>query len=859
LYETPLQLLVMIIRLFFVHLFLLFVSYSQSQNFSLCQNWKMKAEDDTAWIGATVPGNVHFDLLHAKKIPDPFYGINEKLLEWIEFKNWLYISEFEVNDNILKSENIDLVFEGLDTYATVFLNGYQVLKTDNMFRTWKTNVKPYLKVGTKNTLLIKFESPVMKGLEILSKLPYAVPSMNDKKKTCPLTRKAPYHYGWDWGPRLVTSGIWRPVYLHVWNAAKIDNVQIISKLEGKDKAHLTCNIEIDATQDIAGEIDVQYKGSLGVRKKVMVKKGIGIYTIDLVIDKPMLWYPTGYGKQPIYEFYVSLKKGKTILAQDTVKTGIRKLELVQQKDSIGRSFYFKVNDIPIFAKGANSIPFDNLLNRVTKSTYKNILQAAKDCNMNMIRTWGGGIYEENVFYELCDSLGIMLWQDFMFGNELYYADSAFMKSIEEELIYNLKRLRNHPSIVLWCGDNEQEWGWKQWGWYKKYDARLWDDYVKMTQQLFPSLCKQYDTTRTYWRSSPNSGSDSNEPNDPRFGDIHDWRIHFGPPPFERYEQLKARFVSEFGHQGFPDWKTILSFTDSTDRSTEFINEQLMKSVVLRVHNKQPWGNNKIKGYMNYYYKVPTDFRKYSELSQICQAEGLKTGVEHHRRSMPTTMGSLYWQLNDCWPVTSWSSIDYFGRWKALQYYSRKFFAPILVSPHLLGDSINIYVVSDSVHTVPATLSLKIIDFEGNMIWQQTSDIQIKGLSSTLVSTYKKSEILAGKDLKNALIYCQLSAGGQVVSKNTVYFSKMKDCVLPKSKIEKSVTEENGVFKIMLNSSKLVRNVVLYNDEVEGNFSDNYFDILPGQTLFVKFTPNKKLTKEEFEKKLKTTSLVEIME
>lgn len=814
-------------------------------------NWQVRQLGTDKWLHATVPGNVHYDLLQAGLIPDPYYRDNENKVQWVENENWVYETSFDVDPDLFLLHNIYLVFDGLDTYASVVLNGDTVLNADNMFVQWKVDVKNSLH-QKGNNLRICFTSLVQKLSSKRDALPYKLPSINDKTGICPLVRKAPYHFGWDWGPRLVTCGMWRPVYLRGWEDVRIDWLQVATDKISDNKAFITINTEL--TCDVPGEYKFLATAGYGGKRAeklqtVRLQKGDQNIQLKLEINNPQLWYPVGYGSQPLYDVDVKIFSKNKIVSEKSTRTGLRTVELVQEKDRHGRSFYFKINGIPVFAKGANIIPLDNMLNLATRQRYEKMVDDALAANMNMLRTWGGGIYENNDLYEICDEKGLMLWQDFMFGNEMYSVDSAFYNSVKNEAVYNVKRLRNHPCIVLWCGDNEGEWTWKR-GWNKRFDGRIWDDYRKITYQLLPEVVYGLDSTRPYWRSSPSSDSDSIDPNNPNYGDTHDWRVHFGPPPYEMFQTDTARFVSEFGQQSFADRRTIEAFTIESDRSTEFDTAnfgQKMKSEVLGIHNKQSWGNNKIKAYMQYYYPVPTDFKQYVYVSQISQADGLRIGVEHFRRCMPVTMGALYWQLNDCWPVISWSTVDYYGRWKAAHYYARKFFAPILVSPVIDKGKIKISVISDKIDTQKMTLQVKLIDFEGQEYFSQLRNLEIKPLQGAVYLEIDSASLFNGLSPQIAFLDCRLLQNNREVCDNQLYFDKVKNLNLPRVNILSSVVKKRDHVEIKLSSEKLVKNLWLSNDSVDGHFSDNYFDLLPGKPVVVKFKSKKSVDVNTFKR------------
>ncbi len=846
----------------FVFLFSSCTKIGKKQEWPIISEWKFWQVDSGDWMPAKVPGNVHSDLLRAGRIPDPYYRDNELKIQWVEKKDWEYITIFDVDKNVLVQNHQELVFDGIDTYATIVLNGDTIAQTDNMFIRYRLNVTGILKEHG-NKLSVYFESAVEKMIPFRDALPQRLPSVNDKQGTCQLTRKAPYHYGWDWGPRMVTCGIWKPFRIETWDHARIDNIQMLPISVAKDKAIYQVNFEITSDANfrslayVSASKDVQLEINMS---RIRVKKGTHVYSVPLEIKNPDRWFPVGYGNQPLYKITAQLRKGKDVVDEERFSFAIRKVELNQEKDAIGKSFYFKLNDIPVFCKGANMIPLDNMLDRATPAMYRSLLNNAVSANMNMIRTWGGGIYENDIFYKLCDSLGIMVWQDFMFGNEMYKVDSSFLNNVTKEVVYNIKRLRNYSSIVLWCGDNEGEWMWKR-GWNTKNPPSVWTDYKKITWDMIPNMLKIYDPSRSYWRSSPTSESDEIAPNDPSRGDMHDWSVHFGAPPYEKYLLSKPRFVSEFGHQSFPDWKTMLYFTSEEDRSSDYDPAnfgQKMRSEVLSIHNKQGWGNQKIREYMEYYYGFTKKFRYYVYLSQITHAEAVRCGVEHYRRLMPHCMGSLYWQLNDCWPVTSWSSIDYFGRWKALHFFARNFYAPILVSPVLEEDTIKVFVISDLQVPIDAELSIKVLDMKGNEKRGIMFMTSIDPLTSKVYYSIRLDSLLRNNKSDECYIDCSLIRNDKIEAQNILYFKKPIDLKLPKNKLNINVKKSKNGFELDISTYFLSKNIYLYADNVEGNFTDNYFDLLPGKNKTVYLTTNSNLSADEFKKQLDYITLNQIL-
>jgi beta-mannosidase len=811
--------------------------------------WQFREVGKDTWHSATVPGSVHTDLLNNKLIDDPFYRDNEQKLQWIGKTDWEYQTTFNVTPEILARENIDLVFEGLDTYANVFLNDESLLNADNMFRTWRVDCKRLLKPGA-NTLRIRFRSPINEVLPLMVKMSYQLPAANDQgEKTSPHTRKAPYQYGWDWGPRFVTSGVWRPVTLEAWNKARVDDLHILPKQVTAAAANLTAAVEVVANGSSTATIVVDNvtDRSIAARREVTLTPGVNRFALDFAVAHPKLWWPNGLGAHPLYTFKARLLINGRPIDAATTRTGLRSLELRQQPDESGKSFTFVINGAPVFAKGGNWIPADSFPARITKAKYRQLLESVRDTNMNMLRVWGGGIYERDDFYELCDEMGILVWQDFMFGCSLYPGDQAFLDNVRQEAIDNVKRLRNHPSIVIWVGNNEIESGWFHWGWKNQFPATLWDDYKKVFYGVLPEVCSALDPSRAYWPSSPSSNlEDDNESQ--KMGDLHYWQVWHASLPFSEYEKQSPRFMSEYGFQSFPQLETVNTYTVPADHD--------IKSPVMMAHQRHPRGNQLIREYMLREYPEPKDFESFLYVSQVLQAEGIKIGAEHLRRIMPHNMGSLFWQINDCWPVASWSSIDYTGRWKALQYYARRFYSEILVSPQEENGNIEVFVVSDRLQPAAAQLSLTLLDFNGNALWNQRQDIEVAALKSRSYLTVPIKTLLAGKNAREVFLLTEVLMGGKTVSSNPHFFGAYKDLVLPSPQIKTEVVPVRGGFKVAVSADKFARAVYLSAPNHNGFFVDNYFDLLPGRTVEVEFRTGGKIALTDFRAALKARSMAD---
>jgi beta-mannosidase len=819
---------------------------AQPTKTAINSGWQFRALTKTEdpqlanWHAAEVPGLVQTDLLRNKLIPDPFYRDNESKLQWIGLTDWEYQTEFNVDAATLQRDHVDLYFAGLDTFANVFLNDSEILNANNMFRYWRVSAKDKLRSG-KNTLRIVFLSPVKLMLPKVKAEPYRLPTVQQVQivseegiATDPYTRKAPYHYGWDWGPRYVTLGIWQPINLIAWDDTRIDNFHIRQQKVGKDQAQLAAELEIVAAAPADVTLSVQHDGAQGKNLaagelKAHLELGVNRVSIPLRIPNPSLWYPTGYGAQPLYRFTATVTKGKVVEDRAELRTGLRSLELRRQPDKWGKSFEFVVNGIPVFGKGANVIPFDSFSSRVNPDVHRKILQAAKDANMNMVRNWGGGYYETDDYYDICDELGILVWQDFMFGGAMVPGDPAFQQNVREEVTQQVKRLRDHPSLVIWSGNNEVETGWRYWGDRQAFKEtltppqreRVWQDYVVLFHDIIKSVVNEYGAPTPYWPSSP-SANFEDEPGGPRNGDMHYWSVWHALEPISKYTEQFPRFMSEYGFQSFPEMRTVKQFTEPQDWD--------IISPVMQVHQKNVGGNERIRTYMLREFREPKDFESFLYVSQVLQAEAIKVGAEHLRRQRPRTMGSLYWQLNDCWPVASWASVDYYGRWKALHYYARRFYDELLVSPFEENGAVSVYVVSDKLQPTPTELRIRVLDFSGKQLMEKKQSIQVPELSSQVYATIPVQDLLRGSDAQHAFATFELSTNGKTVSSNTYLFDRTRSLALPSPQIQSDVTGANGAYVLRLLSPTLARQVFVSFGDTDVDISDNYFDLIPNEPV-----------------------------
>jgi beta-mannosidase len=740
--------------LFFLVIIFAGCQTKNSLTIDLNQNWSFEYKNQK--YSATVPGCIHTDLMNVGKIPDPFYRCNEDSVQWVSDSVWIYRTTFHGKE-VRNFKHAELRLNGIDTYAEVYLNGEPLLHTegsnfcDNMFRIWHFPLPKKLK-NRNNELIIKFLPSKKIEDEKAKQLPYPLP---DNRA---FTRKAPYQAGWDWGPKLITCGINQPVSIFAWNDYYVENVQLIQKELSEEKGI----IEFVTTIVVAQETQIEVKMS-GVRYKdrgikypesgkscevcktkhaicdtlCTLKPGVHKISQFFEIKNPRLWWPNGIDQPFLYHFEIDVSSPAARREPPTTyykHWGFRTVELVQEKDDAGESFYFKINDVPIFMKGANWIPthsfVSEMMNEKGKERYKWLLESCKDANMNMIRVWGGGVYESDYFYNLCDEMGLLVWQDFMFACALYPGDAAFLDNVQKEALFQVKRLSQHPCVALWCGNNEVKNGWEDWGWQNNYSpefrAAINENLHTLFNQLLPEVVKKNDN-RPYHPSSPLWGW--GRPKSLTEGDSHYWGVWWGEEPFEVWLPKTGRFMSEYGFQSYPQMSTIEAFTLPEDR---YLESQVMKN-----HQKHPRGVEIINKAMQQYAYIPDNLEDYVRVSQEIQAYGIGKAIEAHRLKRPHCMGTLYWQLNDCWPVASWSSIDFFGNWKLLHHTVKEKFAPVIVATETLPNgTVNIYVVNDLLDDVEGEIIVTHKDNTTTNIPFQAKENE----SSLIVKNYKKEII-----------------------------------------------------------------------------------------------------------------------
>ncbi len=816
---------------------LVLVSCQHTHHFQLDlkkEVWSLNSMSDSIHLNTVDPGDVHLALMSKGVIPDPYDGDNELKVQWVGETNWCFETRFDVPRELLKQDHLQLVCNGLDTYADVWLNNQKILGANNMFRKWQVPVRRFLHEGS-NQLKICFYSPL--EINRQKQGAYGIPLPEERA----FTRKAPYQFGWDWGPKLITMGVWKEVYLEAWSGWKLRDVFVNQQVITDSVAQVTVVVNIESDEAQTATIIVAADDYPATEKKQVLTAGTQTIEIPLTLYEPNLWYPNGMGDADLTSFKVSVQVDEVVQTME-VSTGLRSAELVQQPDEGGYSFYFQINGQPTYIKGANYIPQDNFLTRVSRQKTKDLLLMAQQSHINMLRVWGGGVYETDDFYSLCDSLGIMVWQDFMFAGTVYPGDSAFVENVKQEAHQQIVRLRNHPSIVLWCGNNEVDEAWHNWGWQRSlgYGAadstKLWNDYLYLFEEVLPGLVAAYAPHVNYVPSSPANGWGREVAY--QKGDVHYWGVWWGEAPFEEYETKVGRFVSEYGFQGMPDIKTIELFTKPEDRNLD--------SEVMASHQKHPRGKELIQTYMERDYKVPESFEDYVYVSQLLQARGVVTAIEAHRRARPYNMGTMYWQLNDSWPVTSWSGIDYNLRPKAVQYAITKAYDRFLISFTEETDSLAMWVVSDCFVDRTPTLQWWLIDFDGDTLTGGENNFELPAGSSVVATREALKSIVSPNVLKSKVVLsARVWDGDYLLADGLHYFVAPKYLQLSENpEITMEVNRLSDGYQLTLSSQKLAKNLWL-QATTDGWWSDNYFDLLAGERVEVFFQTGDTLGESEF--------------
>ncbi len=790
---------------------------------------------EAKWQTATVPGTVQQDLIAARRVPDPYKGTNEGAIQWVGLTGWQYRRILDVTPAMLTRDHLDLVFDGLDTFATVSVNGTVLLKTNNAHRRWRVDAKSALKLG-RNELLIAIASPIRTLQPMVLADPHPLPGEYDsafgdepkRKQTSPYIRKPKYHYGWDWGPRIVSIGLWRPARLEAWDDARLDGLRIDQDSLNDAEARLTAKLDVVADTDVRTTVRATLTAPDGttqtVARDVTLAAGRNLVTVPLTVARPQRWQPVGYGAQPLYRVEATLGSDDT--AARTI--GLRTVELMRD----GGGFGFKVNGTAIFAKGANLIPFDMFPSRVTTAHMQTILAGARDANMNMIRVWGGGYYLDDAFYDLADGMGVMIWQDFMFGGSVTPPDAAFRENVRVEAEEQVARLQAHPSIVLWAGNNEVQAGWDNWSDRKAFKKAVGPDEQErigtaMTV-LFDRVLREAVTTRSpgtpYWPGSPSADYEAPTDTDAN-GDRHFWDVWSGSKPVERYLDSCPRFMSEYGFQAMPDLATIREFAGKGTLAPD--------SPVMKAHQKflAGEGNERLMMYIRDRLRPARDFADLVYLTQVNQAEAIRIAALHHRACRPVTMGSLFWQINDVWPAISWASIDHEGRWKLLNYAARRFFAPQAIAAEHKDGTTRIALISDATTPIDARWRLRVFDMAGTVLKDTTAAVTAPPLSSTPVATLSDAELFGDAPPASSYAVADLLIGDTVASRAFVERGLPKDMAYP----DPSLTVRWNGKNATITAKHVARAVMLDFGEVTAQPSDDGFDLLPGESVTVHVT------------------------
>jgi beta-mannosidase len=792
------------------------------------------------WFRAQVPGTVQQDLIAARQVPDPFLGTNEAAIQWAGLTDWELRRTLDVSAASMSRGHLDLVFDGLDTFATVFINGRQVLKADNGHRQWRVAAKPFLKQG-RNEILVRFASPIRTLQPMVLAEAHPLPGEYDSafgdepkgKQTSAYIRKAKYHYGWDWGPRIVNQGISGPVRLEAWDEARLGAFEVVQEALGKDEARLVAKFRVVADKPGRALFTARVTGPDGqalapVSREASFDAGASTVTVPLTIAAPKRWWPVGYGDQPLYKVSGEIASGAGTGAKAARNLGLRDVELMRGEGAFG----FRVNGVTVFAKGANLIPFDMFPSRVTDAKMRGLLEDSLAANMNMIRVWGGGYYLPDSFYDMADRMGLMVWQDFMFGGALPPADAAYRENVRIEADQQVERLGSHPSIVIWAGGNEVLSGWETWSdrkaWKKAVGAdeheRMATSMTVLFDRVLRGAVSDHAPTTPYWPGSPSTDYEGPVDTDGA-GDRHFWDVWSGSKPVENYTLSCPRFMSEYGFQAMPVMATIRGFAGDAAEAPD--------SPVMKAHQKflAGEGNERLKFYLDARLRPAKDLADFVYLTQVNQAQAIDLAARHHRACAPVTLGSLYWQLNDVWPSISWASVDYDGRWKLLHYAARRFFAPqVVVAEHKQGAT-KVSFASDATSPVAAEWRLAGYGMDGAKLGEAGGAVTLAPTTATAVPDVSDAQVFANAPAEASYAVAELAVGGKTVSRQIVERALPKAMAYPAPGL--SATWDGKA--VTITTKALARAVMLDFGAVDAKASDNGFDLLPGESLRIEIT------------------------
>lgn len=830
----------------------------QIRELPLNKGWEFRQVGQEDWNPAEVPGTVHTDLFRNGLIPDPFYGSNADSLLWIENEDWEYRMRFQLPPKYLRYQHMEVVFEGLDTFIEIYINGEKALQGGNMFRRYKIDAKRYLKEGD-NDIRVVFLSPIRRTAPNRMQYTYNLTAENDDsdEKASPFVRKAPYHFGWDWAPRLVTAGIWKRVYLRLWEDMRIDRVKTkVGQLESKVATvdgHLW--VSVDQPDSSWGVLKIDVDGQeLAADSFLLTGSNVKV-PFNVQIKDPELWWPHGYGDQRLYQFEFKTYQNGQKRDSSLVNIGLRSVELVQEKDEYGTSFYFKVNERPIYARGGNYVPTDMFLPR-GREQEAYVLKEMKAAHFNMVRVWAGGGYASDEFYDFCDENGILVWQDLAFANTMYPFGRAFRGRIRIELMQQVTRLRHHPSLALWCGNNEMEVAWQNWGWATKMGVnqedslKIWNNYKEVFQKFIPGLIRRQDGTRPYISSSPLSNWGPQGDFDA--GNMHYWGVWHGEDDFAEFHNNVPRFMTEYGWQSFPTWKTLAPYAAEGTGSDKKYEE----SEFLNTRQKSNRDNNFVLQKILARYGKPAHVEGFLALSQLVQAEALEIAIRAHREARPRNMGSLYWQVNDAWPGASWSTIDYSGRAKAAYYAAKEMYYKRALQVDLTTDSLRTQLYNDE-DWKEGRIRWTLYDLKGRTVWMREKKVRLgfEGPQVTL-SWALEEELEKINSKKTVLLVEWIEVGEETVSK--VYHA------LPPAELKlKTPDFKHRFYKkgkqnyLEIQAKNFIKALEVQFNDVVVPLSDNYMDFVPGQTRTIAIDAPR-LVPEYLESKVEFRSLSDWM-
>jgi len=820
-----------------------------SQSLAEGVRWSFRDASQSKWRSAEVPGCVHRDLLRHELIPNPFHGRNEEQVQWVGERDWEYRAVFAVQSELLKEATVDLVVDGIDTVATVMLNGVKVGRSETMFAGWRTDVRPLLR-PEGNELIVRIDSAI-RYIET-KRRSHRPREINDPVGGCTRIRKQQCQFGWDWAPRLVTSGIWRDLRLEAWTQNRLVDMRVRQRHDAQRGVLLEFSPELAFPgRGVRVEGTVSREG----RVVALVENG------KALIEQPLLWWPNGHGGQPLYEIDLKVSSDSgVVFGWWTRRLGLRTVELSRKRDRWGESFQFIVNGRRIFAKGASWIPAHSFVAGLNRSDYEPLVRSAAQANMNMLRVWGGGVYEQDAFYDLCDELGLLVWQDFMFACTLYPGDSTFLRLVKAEAEFQVRRLRGRTCLALWCGNNELEL-------LNAPDlakSRQRKAYTSVFREILPEAIARLDGETPYWRSSPSQSEGTALADPERSGNAHFWDVWHLLKPVKQYEEKVFRFVSEFGMQSLPSVPVAETFCEP--------GQYNLFSPVMENHQKNALGNRIILEYIARRYRFPRDYGALAYLSQLNQAYCMQVGVEHYRRNQQRCGGALYWQLNDCWPCASWSSLEFGGRWKALHHEARRFFAPLLVSARILGDDsvgignrhissvreVQLYTVCDAPAPEAVRLGWELWHVDGRVLDSGEKRVTLRPGKSVRQKTLNLVPWMEAHGRTNLYLRISLGVRGRCVSEDTVLLCPPRMLELQRSQTRVELERQGDNEWTLSLISPVFQHRFMFDIEGQGlaSSSDNWFDLYPGRKRTVSVRLTQPLGKAALMRALHFRSLVD---